>query len=58
MILLFTALSSIEEIKGLIYMFEIEQLVQIESEIVYDCTWQIVYEYISFLLDQEGFRII
>ena len=39
MILLFTALSSIEEIKGLIYMFEIEQLLQIESKIVYDCTW-------------------
>lgn len=39
MILLFTTLSSIEEIKGLIYMFEIEQLLQIESEIVYDCTW-------------------
>ena len=38
-ILLFKALSSIEEIKGLIYKFEIEQLLQIKSEAVYDCTW-------------------
>lgn len=38
MILLFKALSFIEEIEGLIYMFEIEQLLQIESEIVYNCT--------------------